>query len=106
VNRGLALARDDRRVRAFVRWAGEAPTAQELVALRAVVPAFRDRGIGEVRETVRGLHRWDLGELARPYATNELSELVFGHGLSLDLVEVVSQGSSAEQSAPPDRRGE
>ena len=87
VSRVLPQCRDDRQVRAFVRWAGDAPTARELVALRAVVPAFRDKGLSEVRDAVRGIRRWDLGEVPRQYATHELSELVRRHGLSLELVE-------------------
>src|SRR5258708_7005892 len=54
-------ARDETRVRAFVQWAGGFPTPQELIALRAVVPAFRDRGIADVREAVKGLASWELG---------------------------------------------
>jgi hypothetical protein len=77
---------DETRVRALVRWAGETPTARELFGLRAIVPAFRDRGIAEVRETVRGLTSWELGEFARPYALSELTVLVQRHGLSLHLV--------------------
>ncbi len=88
VSRILSTERDTSTVRAFVCWAGDVPSPQELIALCAVVDSFRALGLAGVKQTVRGLRRWELGEFPKPYAVHELSELVQRHGLSLQLINV------------------
>jgi hypothetical protein len=82
--------RDETRVRAVVRWKGEKPSPRELLALRAVVPAFRDRGIADVAEAVRDRQSWELGEFSRPYAQAELTLVTRQHGLLLELQEILA----------------
>ena len=82
--------RDETCVRVVVRWTGEVPNPRELFALRALVPAFRDQGVSEIAEAVRGRQSWELGEFPRPYAQAELTEMARQHGLSLELHEIVA----------------
>jgi hypothetical protein len=83
--------RDETMVRAVLRWHGSELSAKELSGLRRVVPDFRNVGLSEVKQAVKGKHSWELGVFTRPYALAELTTLVSENGLTLELQEIDSK---------------
>ena len=77
---------DNRRARVLIRWAGDKPTAKELVALRKFVPDFQNYGIAQVQEVINGKSFWNLGEFDLPIAKGELTQEAHKLGLALALI--------------------
>jgi hypothetical protein len=88
VSRAFPELHDEVKVRALLRWHGNKPSPVELSGLRQVVSEFRDLGLLDVLEAVRGKSSWELGIFPRPYALAELMILAKKNGLTLELEEI------------------
>jgi DNA-directed RNA polymerase subunit RPC12/RpoP len=56
------------RVRVTIEWEGEEPSGREIMALKRLVPEFRNASLQNLRQHLRSKRAWDLGLMAAQQA--------------------------------------
>lgn len=73
-----------RNIRVVVEWAANAPSLQEIAAIRKLVPRLQDTGIAVVKETLQHSSCFEVG-VFYPFQANELRIKAAAIGLRIRL---------------------
>lgn len=81
--------KDAEPVTAAIRWHGERPSQEEMLAMRRFIPVFRDRPMHELYAAVHGTPSWPLGTHTRSFA-RRIQNQAREFGLTIEIHEIVA----------------